>query len=760
MNATTDLAAPTRWLAAARLVLWLEAVWPRLVALASLAAVFAALVLFDALPRLPGWAHLAVLAAFAVAAAWIKLDLIRHWPRPTLDQAARRLEHDSGLPHRPLAVLTDRPVGGDCPLWADHRHRAAQALTALRLAPPRSDMAARDPYGWRAGALLLLVVALAGGTGEVWARLARAVSPPVLPATLAPERLDVWLTPPAHTGIAPLSLGPGQRVTVPAGSRVMASATGGWGGLSLAAGGHRLDFEPMGDGESRAETTLTHSGRLMIRQWGFELAGWQVDTVADALPSISFTEPPQAAERGRLRVAVSASDDYGLGRLWLEIRRAGLDHQSPPLLVPLPLAGTQPKNVQMDSWHDLSAHPWAGLPVTLRPLAADAVGQTSGGEWVAMTLPEREFRHSGARAVIEQRRQLTLSTVRVLDVVVALDAISADPAQFGDDVVAFLALRVARHALLDENHDPAELQDLLWNAALRIEDGDLAAAERSLEETRRAIEQAVAEGAPAGRIDQLLSAFQAAMERWLRAMAARTPQGGGPMDGAARVVDAEDLAAMLEAARDMARNGAHEALAALMKDLSDLLQSIERGDDTAPPVEGMAELQAVIRRQQALLDYSHRQSQAPAAASGAASAQGQEQVARALAEAASKLAGSLGQAMPGLDQAAEAMGQAAQALRADDWKQAAQAQNQALDLLRQGRAAAAERMAMGGARPGGRDPLGRPAPGHADDGTTRVPHRAELNKSQRILDELRRRSADPARPPGERDYLRRLLRQF
>ncbi|MBF0327383.1 MAG: DUF4175 family protein, partial [Alphaproteobacteria bacterium] len=49
---------------------------------------------------------------------------------------------------------------------------------------------------------------------------------------------------------------------------------------------------------------------------------------------------------------------------------------------------------------------------------------------------------------------------------------------------------------------------------------------------------------------------------------------------------------------------------------------------------------------------------------------------------------------------------------------------------------------------------------HADDGTTRVPHRAELNKSQRILDELRRRSADPARPPGERDYLRRLLRQF
>jgi Flp pilus assembly CpaE family ATPase len=36
----------------------------------------------------------------------------------------------------------------------------------------------------------------------------------------------------------------------------------------------------------------------------------------------------------------------------------------------------------------------------------------------------------------------------------------------------------------------------------------------------------------------------------------------------------------------------------------------------------------------------------------------------------------------------------------------------------------------------------------------------ELRKAREILDELRRRAGEPARPPLERDYIERLLPQF
>ncbi|WP_198376869.1 DUF4175 family protein, partial [Neoroseomonas rubea] len=64
----------------------------------------------------------------------------------------------------------------------------------------------------------------------------------------------------------------------------------------------------------------------------------------------------------------------------------------------------------------------------------------------------------------------------------------------------------------------------------------------------------------------------------------------------------------------------------------------------------------------------------------------------------------------------------------------------------------------------GRDPLGRrtrEATGGQDNGSdTRVPDEAELLKTRRIQEELRRRGAERERPPAELDYIDRLLRRF
>jgi hypothetical protein len=57
------------------------------------------------------------------------------------------------------------------------------------------------------------------------------------------------------------------------------------------------------------------------------------------------------------------------------------------------------------------------------------------------------------------------------------------------------------------------------------------------------------------------------------------------------------------------------------------------------------------------------------------------------------------------------------------------------------------------------DPLGRMRRTEGPDlGTTvRVPDEIDVQRARRILDELRRRLGDPARPQLELDYLERLL---
>ena len=58
------------------------------------------------------------------------------------------------------------------------------------------------------------------------------------------------------------------------------------------------------------------------------------------------------------------------------------------------------------------------------------------------------------------------------------------------------------------------------------------------------------------------------------------------------------------------------------------------------------------------------------------------------------------------------------------------------------------------------DPLGRQTRGYNDDVTVKVPGEIDVQRARRILEELRRRFSDPARPQLELDYIERLLRDF
>ena len=109
---------------------------------------------------------------------------------------------------------------------------------------------------------------------------------------------------------------------------------------------------------------------------------------------------------------------------------------------------------------------------------------------------------------------------------------------------------------------------------------------------------------------------------------------------------------------------------------------------------------------------------------------------------------------------------------------AVDSQGRALEALRKGAQSLAEAMQQGdGDQPGdgpgnprGRqqgaqnstDPLGRPMRHNefTDDYTVKIPGEIDVQRVRRILEELRRRLADPARPQIELDYIERLLKDY
>jgi hypothetical protein len=129
----------------------------------------------------------------------------------------------------------------------------------------------------------------------------------------------------------------------------------------------------------------------------------------------------------------------------------------------------------------------------------------------------------------------------------------------------------------------------------------------------------------------------------------------------------------------------------------------------------------------------------------------------------------------GFGEADNAMGDAGSKLGEGNADGASDAQGKAVEALRKGAQKLAEAMQQGdgdGQGPGertgrqqaganGTDPLGRPMRSHEYDELSKmIPGEIDVQKVRRILEELRRRLADPSRPQVELDYIERLLKDY
>ena len=393
-----------------------------------------------------------------------------------------------------------------------------------------------------------------------------------------------------------------------------------------------------------------------------------------------------------------------------------------------------------------------------------------------------------------------------------MSSISIAPESYRDDIVVFMGLRIAssrlRFARTPDVVD--EVARLLWDLALKIEEGRLSMAEREMRELQKQLMDALARDAPDAELDRLMDQLQEAMQRYLQALAEQAQrmaeQGFEPMpyDPNAQVMEGQEIQRMLERARELAKLGAKDAAREMLSQLQQMLENLQAGRMMQMPPEmrgtdrAIRELGDLMRDQQKLLDETFRRSPEggpiprpgqrgqpgdrggqgrrgrPMPGGGdptiAEMTAGQEALRRRLGEIMRRLGEGLGEIPGALGRAERAMRDARESLGGGEAGPASDFQGQAIDQMAEGMRGLAQELArqlgsgqgedtvLGG---GEEDPLGRPsARGGMDTSTVHIPEKADLQRTRAILDELRRRAGQQHRPRLERQYIDRLLDQF
>lgn len=831
-----DLTVRRRLALAWGALVW-ERLWARLWIAAALTGVFVAVVLTGVLPGLPLVLHLLLLLAGAGVIACVAWRHLKGFAWPTRAEARARLEALSPVAHRPLTTVEDSLAAGSNALqqllWRLHQRRARDDLGRLRAAPPAPGIAARDRFAVRAVVVLALFVALASAWGQVESRLLRGFLP-FLGDDAFNAEVKLWITPPSYTNRSPLYVelpapagaeAPGT-LDIPAGSKALVMVTGAARDTALVLDDARFPLERLADQSQRGEMELAETGRLEIRSGARTVAGWDVNWITDAPPEVAFKSMPSEGVRWRFRIDYSAKDDYGLQSLAARIAPAEDGVTAAPVEVPIQLPPFAPKAAEQTSLNDLTALPWAGMKVTVQLAATDVAGLTGTSDTVEAKLPERVFTHPVARELARVRKGLFTAPAQAVPV--ALEAVArilSDPKSFGADPLVHLALSTAKYRLGRETPDAAAraTPDLLWNSAIRIEDGNVAVAEQRLRAAEDALRKAIESGASQDEINRLVSELQQAVEDYQQAASGQSGQPSSfsaKEDSSQRSADIANLAEQLRQLSEMgSSDDAKKAFAELQAELDELRNAAMSHQQNSAQVQAaermLQDMRALTKQQSELLDRNFKeaqkdsrqgagaqQNQTPprgpqqqqqagaqgrepqnggdakgdSSSPGRQAADSQEAIRQQLENLMKEMEQMTGQKADGLQDAEAAMQQAEGALRAGAWQQGVDQQGKALSSLEQGMSEAARQMAeylfdegmgglaqleMGRIRYKPQGGQGRSGGDEVEGGVPRDPDTAGAAQRVRaILEEIRGRAADRTRPAVEQDYLRRLMKQF
>ncbi len=698
---------------AARRILWVERLGPALWPALGVIALWIAAALFNVPAWLPPFWHIGALALVVAAIAWSLWRGLRGLSAPTAEAVDRRLESASGLQHRPLVVLDDQPAAQDpnsAALWQVHLNRATAQITRLRAGWPQPTLARLDQRALRGFLLVSIVAGLVVAGPDAPDRLLRSITPNLPPGTPVPEpQLQAWVTPPGYTGLAPVFLkSETPAVQVPAGSHLTVSLTGSTGEPSLTLNGAGQPFQALDATSWQADRDVGKGGVLTVRRHGRVQGSWTLAVIADTPPTVAWADvpgPDPKATRRRLltRLPWTASDDYGVVGLQAELRLRDRP-SAPPVTVPLPLPGGTPRQAHDSPAEDLTANPWAGLPVVATLIARDAPGQRGVSPAATFTLPERPFKNPLARALIDIRKRLSLTPEHHDQASSDLAALADEPDAFDNNSGIFLALS-ATASLLGHSGAPADIaeaQQRLWDLALKLEDDAVARTAQAVQAARDALQQSMQRGDKTD-MDRKMEALRREIERHLQALVQRAQRDGTllPFDPQTRTLSSRDFDRLAREMRDALKAGrmdeAHEKMAQMERMLEQLKAAEANPNNRRQAAQQRRRGQQQMGAAEDMIQREHGFQENARARTNTAQrdtdARQQRALRRALGEMMQQFGDLTGKVPDQLGKADLAMQDSAGALAAGQDAQAAQAQQRAIDALQQGEQQMSQQMA-------------------------------------------------------------------
>jgi uncharacterized protein (TIGR02302 family) len=636
----------TRALVRARWTIFWERLWPAIASLATVVGLFLALSWIGVWLWLPPYGRAIGLGIFFLltAAAFAPFLALR---APSRVDALKRLDRNSGLPHRPATAIADEiavPTKDTyaMALWRAHVERALRAAKTLKAGTPMPRLALRDPIALRALVVVLVVATFIAAGGERMKRFAAAFDwqGVMMPANF---RIDAWVSPPTYTGKPPLilqGLRPGEpvqtaaAVSVPTGSILVIRASGihlnvvASGGLADApAGAQTVNAK----GTEERRFVINDAGAATVRGASARDVSWQFTAIPDHPPTIALAKDPEGQARGALQLSYKIEDDYGVigaQATFNLLNSEGTNRQSVRALYdapnfPLVLPQARTRNGTGQTTKDLTEHPWAGVDVAMTLTARDEAGNEGRSEPFEMRLPERPFSKPMARALIEQRRALALDGDAQANVLTALDALTLAPERFNMESNVYLGLRSIYWQLARAKSDDQlrEVVSRMWDMAVHLEDGSVSDAEQALRAAEEALRQALERGANDEEIKKLTDQLRAALDKFLQALAEqmrKNPQQlARPLDPNMRQLRPQDLRSMIDRLEQMARSGAKDAARRILQELQSMLENLQMarpgqqmdGDGDDDMMSALDELGDMIRKQQQLRDRTFQQGQ-------------------------------------------------------------------------------------------------------------------------------------------------------
>ena len=743
------------------------------------------------------------LVAFVLGLAYLFYKDLRFLRWPSAPEVTQRLERVSGLEHRPLSGVQDVLINHKKPetrsLWASRRDSLIKLLPQIHLSKPQAFMAEKDPYALRLVILLFFMTGLLMAGPHAGQRIKNGLFPDDinLQRRMA-SGLNVWITPPEYTHLEQAVLqGKGQgTLEIPQGTKIKANITSGLGRPVLYIDDAACPFEKSEDGGYSLEMEIPAGEHIAIRQMLIPLTSWDYKLIADTPPVLALKEEQSVISGGSVRFPLTVQDDYGVEEITMHMRLDPMVEEAPlgeDIVETRSVMSAPGAEVEISPVYNLAHHTWAGLPVEFTFEAKDHLGQTSITPPIKMVLPERAFTHPIAQGLIAERKKIIWAPeAKHMDIARDLEALLTMPSAFHDDIVVFLGLRTAASRLYYTEHPNIETSKaviaLLWNLALRVEDGNLSLAMRQVRDAQQALENLLrnpeaTEEDIAEVMHDLRSALAEYMNELARELQKRIAEDGGqwPMispEMFSQNVSPDALANFLnqleQQMRDGNRDSAQDMLSKLQQFMDMLDPSVARPmpQDMQMMEQGIGELQELINRQEDLLQQTRRQTLNPDSDVQDHKVE-QESLRYILGQLMLEADEKIGEIPKSMGLAEQEMRSSAEALGEGQPAQSVPHQEQALEYLKQAQQSLADQlmarmkqmtgMMLGGGR---LDPLGRSSGNKNGNGNplfgspVKIPSDAERKRAQEVLELLRRRSGERDRPEMELQYYDRLLKQF